>query len=591
VLVTPSPGRGNVVACCHHAKTSARTTKAQTVSPEAHAIWVAFEIVVPDLDWPGSIRSYAGHQHRPGAAARPAEKGRAMVTASSTPQSSRARYGIAAIRNVILCLTLSYITPGLAAASGPLYRLTVIGGPEVTATAINSAGAVTGSIATATGSHVFLWDSGAMMDLGTIAGYDAVGLAINDTGDIVGTLSPQQGTGSLPFLYRNGVMTVLPTLDAGQSWCCYGTADAINNNGQVGGSSGMTSSPHHVPAIWTSGVPHALGEPIAAGSSGGVFGLNDYGQATGTDGVGPFVYSDGIVSHASGGVALNNAGQIVGDYYACSPAPCLPAWFARLYANGSANNLIGGGDDYGQAGGINNAGQVALYAVTAGSPPPYLYLYSDGLLPFYDVVDPTDPLYSPYLVIGDPGDLNNTNRPAINDNGWIVTRGDPGGNNSPGPTSFLLIPTTRLPAFVRLFASVNSIEPGGTVTLSWVDQSVSSCAATGGSGTDGWAGMQPTHGGQTTIHEGASGPLKFTMTCESAAGAVASSATVVVEDASGSSGSRDSDGAGGGGVADLAWLLTLTTMLLGRPRPLPQIRPIIGLGDGISLTADLPFTR
>jgi len=107
---------------------------------------------------------------------------------------SRRRWCIEA-RNWILCLTIGCATLGVGKASGPLYRLTLIGGSEVTATAINNAGAVTGSIVTATGTHAFLWNGGVMTDLGSIAGYDAVGLAINDAGQIVGNLTPQQGHG------------------------------------------------------------------------------------------------------------------------------------------------------------------------------------------------------------------------------------------------------------------------------------------------------------------------------------------------------------------------------------------------------------
>ena len=291
-----------------------------------------------------------------------------------------------------------------------------------------------------------------MTDLGTIPGYDAVGMGINDAGQIVGNLTPQQGTGSLGFIYRDGAMTILPTLDAGTSWCCSGSARTINNSGQVAGSSGASSQPGSVAVIYTNGVPVAL--PVPPSSS--VRGLNDYGQATGYDAAAGsgFVFSDGVATYpfvsptltpwgsSSSGEAMNNAAQVAGTYTITiddlQPNTLLPLAF--LYANGVAQLLPVFGSpnaltsSEAKALDINNAGQVVGESGESGLPTSQsAYLYANGqMIDLNTVIDVPDPL-APFVHV-----INIAI--AINDNGWIVAHGPT--RHARGAADLIRIPGT-----------------------------------------------------------------------------------------------------------------------------------------------------
>jgi len=435
-------------------------------------------------------------------------------------------------RLVILTLL---ITAAEAAHAWPtLYRITQIGGPGVTAYAINNVGQVTGSMATANGTHAFLYQAGKLTDIGSVAGYDATGLAINDAGQIVGDLTPQQGQGSLGFLYSNGMMTVLPTLDAGTAHCCYGTARAINSSGQVAGSSRTADGSSVVAVIYTNGSPREL----AVAPSSYASGLNDYGQATGSEqtqaqiptqfvyGDGkvtrPFMLNNGECSGQWGDGAINNAGQV--------PGYCLLSGtsIVVISAQGALQPLL---PDYAHsdsttATSINNAGQMTLYANPAGvccaawlySASPVQWAALDSLK------DPADPLSSAVNL----SEL--TNPPfgrapmAINDEGWIVGTF----NNAGTPSALLLTPVTPYPSAVDVTASPSAVAIGAPFTVAWTDQSVSACTASGGNSGDGWGGSVPTHGGQQQLTEETAGVRTFTLTCAGAAGAVKSSVSVNV---------------------------------------------------------------
>lgn len=112
------------------------------------------------------------------------------------------------------------------------------------ASALNAAGQVAGQSrffdigGNSRGNRAFLWTNGVMSNLGSL-GTDASGygdsrpVGLNATGQVAGVARHfidgiDQGTRA--FLWANGVMTNLGTLDGGESF-----ATALNDSGQVVG--------------------------------------------------------------------------------------------------------------------------------------------------------------------------------------------------------------------------------------------------------------------------------------------------------------------------------------------------------------------
>jgi len=136
--------------------------------------------------------------------------------------------------------------------SGQIVNLGTFGGHESLAGYINDRGQVVGVAANrkrdpfslfvwGTQTRAFLWQKGIMRDLGTLGGPDAVAAAVNNHGQVAGSSytnsAPNAVTGIPtldPFLWRHGTMADLGTLGG-----TYGLATAINNRGQVVGQSNM----------------------------------------------------------------------------------------------------------------------------------------------------------------------------------------------------------------------------------------------------------------------------------------------------------------------------------------------------------------
>jgi probable HAF family extracellular repeat protein len=136
-------------------------------------------------------------------------------------------------RTIIVQVVFFSISVSAATASVPPYHLfdlgTFPGGSFSYAYGINSNGQVVGYANTNGNSqHAFLYDNGAMQDLGTLDGSTTHAHGINETGDVVGYSSTSSGTHA--FFYRNGMMADLGTL-GGENSVAYG----INGKGQVVG--------------------------------------------------------------------------------------------------------------------------------------------------------------------------------------------------------------------------------------------------------------------------------------------------------------------------------------------------------------------
>jgi probable HAF family extracellular repeat protein len=241
-----------------------------------------------------------------------------------------------------------------------------------------------------------------------------------------------------------------------------GTAQAfgINEAGQVVGYATTASLKYHA-FLWDDGVMTDLGT-LPTGSTSRAFGLNDNGQVVGFafDGSAAggahnhaFLWENGVMidlfpepAHSLAN-AINDAGQVVGQYNLNRPYIWQDGGFIEL-------GSFGGGNSWGYALDINNAGQVVGSSpVNNGSEglSQHAFLWEDGVmidlgalpgLPdsrahainelgqvvgFSSVFDPdtTDESFESFLWedgvmidLGVPGDLNRAHD--INDSGQIV---------------------------------------------------------------------------------------------------------------------------------------------------------------------------
>ena len=367
-------------------------------------------------------------------------------------------------RNVVT-LVGSGVAVGLgvpALATPPTYHLVdlgTLGGNSSYGSRINANGQVSG---TDTNTNHAFRSSGktapiTLTNLGTLGGNNSQGIGINNGGQVVGS-SDTTTTGQLlthAFRTTGNTMEDLGTLGGNQSY-----GNGINNNGQVTGTA-LNSNGSHAFRSTGNGVATVLtdlGAPGTSRSSGGIA-INDSGEVAGnydTFGLGSQARAFRTTGNTAGAVAFTDLGTLGGTYSRATDintfgqvvgtsetavANILHAYITTPTSAGTfgLTDLGTLGGDNSRGSGVDTFGDVVGDSQNAGG----LYrgfVYTGGQM--YDLGSLVDNLGG-YVIGGATG---------INDNGDIIANGGDGINF----THALLL--TRDPAATP--------EPGAVAMLS-----------------------------------------------------------------------------------------------------------------------------
>jgi probable HAF family extracellular repeat protein len=179
--------------------------------------------------------------------------------------------------------------------------------------------------------HAFIWQNGAMRDLGTLGGNDSCALLVNEKGQAAGfsytdsTPNPTTGVPTLdPFIWQNGAIVDLGTLGG-----VFGVPNWLNNRGQVVGTSDLAGDVNFHGFLWDRGALQDIG--TLGGDTSEAFWVNDAGDVVGrADVLGSqshhaFLWKNGAKNDlgtvgdfpCSTALAINSAEQTVGDTGIC----------------------------------------------------------------------------------------------------------------------------------------------------------------------------------------------------------------------------------------------------------------------------------
>lgn len=198
-----------------------------------------------------------------------------------------------------------------------LMDLGTLGGQNSYGNAVNNAGQIVGESRTSSGEyHAFLWEKGAMTDLGNFTP-----LGINDQAQVVGTAPDGPAV-----LWQNGVLTPLGSL--GGDYFAQSANAIAASGGIVGSARGLTDGLNYTRSFLSNGPMTDLG--ASDGLNSYAQGINSSGQSVRIVGFNAaryperdyqaFFWQDGRMTDlgVGGAYGLNDQGQAVG--YTCPPS-------------------------------------------------------------------------------------------------------------------------------------------------------------------------------------------------------------------------------------------------------------------------------
>ncbi len=280
---------------------------------------------------------------------------------------------------------------------GEIVDLGTLGGSFSFGNAMNNRGQVVGIalntipdqysfLGLGTETHAFLWKNGHIEDLGTLGGPDSWAAAVNESGQVAGwayTNSTPNPVTNIPtqdpFLWQDGRMIDLGTLGGTVGVVgSFGGAGgrAINNRGQVVGTSNLAGDLTHHPFLWNQGWLTDLG--TLGGDNGEAYYINDAGVVVGRADVSgsqshhAFRWEHGVMTDlgllpgqpCSTALAVNSKGQIIIDTGICGVGGGPPA----LWDNGTLYDLTtlilpGSGVTVVGENFINDSGEIAATGI------------------------------------------------------------------------------------------------------------------------------------------------------------------------------------------------------------------------------------
>ena len=196
---------------------------------------------------------------------------------------------------------------------GALQNLGALGGQYSAGFGINNRGQLTGRAQLADGSiHAFLYSGGAMQDIGTLGGTFASGMAINDRGNIAGSSYLAGNVTQHAFLYEHGAMQDLGTLGGSSSF-----GQGINSKEEVVGYSYLASNASLRRAFLYSG--HKMQDlGTLLGGESIAYGINDKGQVVGGSDGSAFLYSGGVMRNLNDLLDSTGTGWVIQEAFGIS---------------------------------------------------------------------------------------------------------------------------------------------------------------------------------------------------------------------------------------------------------------------------------